>query len=311
MSTEDKTTKARSERATIASGLDESRWAVQRRGWLCRHVTGCVLFPGIVALSIHKELSFKSHPNDPAALMVGGLLMILFSVGIRWKWLTDEISHAPPVQTIKDAPSEERVLVSGLVALQGEEVVGPVSGRRGVYCEISVQGRSYTQNGYSSFPTHTREWRTSFLLKDGSQGSLRLRGRQVSIYTELSRLTIIYKSNTGLSGLPDAVQSYIQANKILHRENVEQLRVVETVLGEGDALTIVGRLGALQGHTAQGYRAVGPAVRELLSAELLSPMSLNDVRRMIDYRARRSALLTLGVFLGLGLLLVGVAAKLH
>jgi hypothetical protein len=291
-----------------ASWIDVAKWEAERRRWLLRRIGGVVLFPAIVSYILYHDAALKGHADGPTALSLTGFIMLLCSLALRWQWWYDSsVDVAPPARVaIKDAPTGERVLVNGSVVHLDSTVVGPISGRQGVQCRLTIQVESNNPKAPPWIPRHTREWSSMFLLEDDLGGSLLLDGRNVDINTALSSITIVHASKTGVSGLPDEIQRYIQKNKVSLRETEQNIRVLESVLGEGDEVTIIGRLTAPSHQEPSLYRAVEPKPSELTGVELMMPISLDDLRRMSADSAERSKLLNAGIVTGLGLLVAGV-----
>ncbi len=287
--------------------IDMARWEAARRRWLLHHIGGGVLLPPFVGYVLYHDSLIKGRPVGPGALLLSGLTMLIFSLIMLWLWRkTSSVEIAPPARVaIKDAPSGERVLLNGSVMFLHSTVVGPASGRQGVHCRLQIQVESHNDKAPPWIPRHTREWSSTFLLEDDLGGSLRLDGGRVHAGSELSELTLVYESKTGVTGLSDQLQHYIQENKISFKESEQRIRVAESVLGEGDELTIIGHLTAPPTQASSLYRTGEPEPRELIGVELMMPISLDDLRRLAADREERTKLLTAGIFVGIGLFIAG------
>lgn len=91
----------------------------------------------------------------------------------------------------------------------------------------------------------------------------------------------------------------------------QRIRVVESVLAEGDEVTIIGRLTAPQAQASSLYRGGSePEPRELIGVELMMSLPLDDLRRLAADRAERTNFLTFGALAGIGMIVAGVLMRL-
>jgi hypothetical protein len=273
--------------------IDVRRWRSHRIRCVLRHFGGCFVLPAVCAFALHQHEAAKGRPAAPRALLMDGGLMLVLSLAARRRWARSGILTSLPERvSIRDARVGERALVEGRVVAGDQTVTGPASGRRGVSCHIVIEAESRTNQGMQWTPVFTREWNVPFLLDDASGVCLRVHGANINVDPEINKLVIVHESYTGASGLPERARKLVHRNETLREQHRKHLRAVETVIGDGDIMIVVGRLDVRHRGHESPHREGASAERSLLDAEMIQPMSVADLSRWLAHHQGQRLLLT-------------------
>ncbi|MFT3769489.1 MAG: hypothetical protein QM820_28970 [Minicystis sp.] len=170
-----------------------------------------------------------------------------------------------------------------------------------------IEEESRTNQGAQWTPVYTREWNEPFLLDDDSGVSVRMHGERVHVDPEICKLALLYESDSGTRGLPDRLRKFVQGKKELRDRLKGRVRAIESVVGEGDIMTVIGRLAAMEGGNGSAHRTSASRARALVDADWARPMSVQDLRRWMGYQDGQSLFLTGCAIAAIVLLGVGLS----